>query len=349
VNAAAPARRTFRSRAACSATACRAGGFAILFGGPGKGKTWLALDLARALVRGEPWLGLATPREGVRAGMLELELGAYSMQARLRTLGFGSHPRDEGLRVLCRPMLRGAVDLCRPDDIEAVREWVRAHRLEVLMVDALSRAHTASENKAEELGPVLAALDALRHETGCAIGLLHHERKQGDSKFDDDLDALRGHSRMQSDRPVCVKQTAGCGAWCRGQRGTDPRPDGLRIREDGCPRWQAPESVGTETGRPCSGRPGRAARLAGGGGNDGIRPTRLLTIPALADEGRILKCGEPRRRYSTVHAGTVRAVRTASAARRGRTTFYVSQWLEDRRRTVRVRAFRAPNRPEPSA
>src|SRR5207247_1138861 len=110
--------------------------------------------------------------------------------------------------VAARPMLRGAVDLfANRTDLDALRHWITSHRLEVLIVDALSRAHTANESDAQEFGHVLAALDALRHESGCAIELLHHERKElgGGKGKSDDLDALRGTSRLQSDPTLLIR------------------------------------------------------------------------------------------------------------------------------------------------
>jgi hypothetical protein len=209
-------------------------GLAVFYGQPEIGKTWQSLARALAFARGEPWVGLATPKGGIRVGLLELELRDYRVQQRVLTLG-GGH---ENFRIVCRPMMSGAVDLCNDDDMTALRHWIEHDRLEVLEIDALSRAHTASEGKAEELGPLLGRLDALRHDTGCALILTHHERKtQGGNRNDSDLDALRGHSRLQSDPTLLVRvKRVGevrCVTFVKVSEAAAPAPVYFRIGEQG--------------------------------------------------------------------------------------------------------------------
>jgi replicative DNA helicase len=287
-----------------------AGGFAVLYGKPGLGKSWLGLSLSLALVRGEPWLGLTTPREGVNVGVLQLELNDYSLQTRLRTLGVGCHEGDARLRVVCRPNLRGAVDLLRPGEVAALREWIQRDRLDVLVIDALSRAHTASENKSEELGLVLAAVDALRHETGCAVLLVHHERKSvAGAGSEDDLDALRGSGRLQSDPTLLVRLKLTSGGlrslvFVKVSEGPMPASAFYRLSEAGLPIVvPSPESK-AEANRErvlravlASSTPiSRSAveELTGLG-----RSAVAAHLGALVDEGRITKTGTTRdARYS---------------------------------------------------
>ena len=219
-----------------------AGALGILYGPPGRGKSWLAVLVARAWVRGQSWLGLVTPPEGMQVGLLQLELDSHALQARLLALGIGTDARDGGLHVVVRPNLRGTVDLFRqPGDLAALRRWIQRDRLDVAIVDALSRAHSANENSAEEFGQVLAALDAVRHETGCAILLIHHERKaQPGVESGSDLDALRGTSRLQSDPTLLMrlKQTTGglrCIVFTKVSTGPTPEPIYFRLNEAGCP------------------------------------------------------------------------------------------------------------------
>ncbi|HSQ59013.1 MAG TPA: AAA family ATPase, partial [Acidobacteriota bacterium] len=185
-----------------------AGDLAFLYGRPGLGKTWAALQFALSAVRGEPWFGIPTATGGVRAGILELELPAHVLQERLRAVAgeAGLSERDEGLSFVSRPHLRGAVDVLDNEQWAAWFELVRDPRLDVLIVDALSRVHHVDENHAADFAPVLGRFDELRHETGAAVVVVHHEPKPPSGKgFADDMDALRGTSRMASDANVLMR------------------------------------------------------------------------------------------------------------------------------------------------
>ena len=226
-----------------------AGGLGILYGKPGLGKSWFAVSLARSMARGEPWMGIPTVPSGVRAGVVQLELGAFTLQERLITLGAGTHERDQEIKVVCRPRLRGLVDLFRAQgDIDDLHEWISDDKLDVLFIDALSRAHSANENKAEELGQVIARLDVIRHETGCAIVPIHHETKATDKDPNNHLDALRGTTRLQSDPTLLVRvqQLRGIRriVFAKVSEGAEPHPIYFRLGEDGQPEViPAPEDV----------------------------------------------------------------------------------------------------------
>jgi hypothetical protein len=221
--------------------ALTAGGFGIIYGKPGLGKSWLAIELGLAIVRGGEWLGIPTHAGGASVGIVQLELPDDAMQSRLKALNVGDHPMDGNLRIVCRPDLRGVVDLCRASDFDALRDWIARDDLKLIVLDAFSRAHTASENKAEEVNAVLGGLDALRHDTGCAVLLVHHERKSmAGGGNDDDRDALRGSSRFQSDPTLLVRVKATSGGlkavtFVKISEGPDIEDIHLRTTEGGFP------------------------------------------------------------------------------------------------------------------
>lgn len=183
-----------------------AGDLGILYGKPGIGKTWLALELLLAAAAGTGMLGIEPPEHGpIRVGLLELELGGFWLQQRARSVlnGHADAGALDRVQIVARPKFRGAIDL-KGDDWLAVVRWIQDYGLDLIMIDALSRSHSAKENVAEEMAIVLGHLDEIRHETGAAVVPIHHEPKNLDDQVDD-LDALRGSSRLQSDPTTAIR------------------------------------------------------------------------------------------------------------------------------------------------
>jgi bifunctional DNA primase/polymerase-like protein/AAA domain-containing protein/primase-like protein len=177
----------------------------ILYGSPGLGKSWLALHLAVAVSRGAEFFGM--PTEKVRVGILSMELPAFYLQERLRTILGELGGTLEGISVVCRPELRGAVDFVQERDLEALRRWIQGAGLGLVIIDPLSRVHRADEKDSAEFAGVLAGLEAVRQDTKCAVLVVHHERKTQGGKTDADLDALRGTSRLVSDPTSLIRLT----------------------------------------------------------------------------------------------------------------------------------------------
>lgn len=231
------------------------GDLAILAAKPGLSKTWLVLQLARACALGLPFHGLPTVPGGLAVGFLELELPLHAMQDRLAALREGGvvTPDEDRLEIVTRSELGRSVDLLDSSDQLALRRWCESRSLGLLVIDALSRAHTADENDARDFGRVLGALDALRHATGVSLLVLHHVRKssndaRGRGGEGDAIDSLRGSGRLASDPQLVMRLQRTQGgllqlSWPKVSLGRDPGPLHFLCGEDGVPRLvEAPAS-----------------------------------------------------------------------------------------------------------
>lgn len=253
-----------------------AGDLVFLYGRPGLGKTWAMLQLALSLARGTPWFGLETTNGGVRVGILELELHARWLQDRLRTVA-GAEGVPASIQIVARPDLQGNVNLLDASDWASLAHWCRSASLDVLVIDALSRAHEVDENQSVDFAPVLRNLDRLRHETGTTVLPIHHEPKGPGDKMGarDDMDALRGTSRLASDANTLIRLAR----WGEGDRqqlalrfpkvnnAPTPAPVYLAQREDGALEVTEPiENRAKEKKEHNSGRIVERVRNAGDAG-----------------------------------------------------------------------------------
>lgn len=149
-------------------------GFTLLYGPPKNGKSYVALDLALAVVHGKPWLGhVALPVEPGAVLYLALE-GMYETLRRAKAWckHHGVEPSDKlyaisGLRFYddsINPALKAAIAAI-PD-------------LRCIVIDTLARAAVGlDENSARDQGFLVDRLDRLAEDAKVPVIAVHHTGK----------------------------------------------------------------------------------------------------------------------------------------------------------------------------
>lgn len=154
-------------------------GITIIAGEAGAGKTWLALALARAVTFGGDFLARETRIASVL--YLDRENPLSLIRDRLLVLfGGPSNFRPWGLWCSDQPPMIGD-----PRLLEFARQEP------VLIVDSMIRFHTADENSATQMAPVMAALRELA-TAGASVVVLHHKPKSETSLYRGSSDIVAG-------------------------------------------------------------------------------------------------------------------------------------------------------------
>ncbi|HYN08496.1 MAG TPA: AAA family ATPase [Vicinamibacterales bacterium] len=165
----------------------------VLFGEAGAGKTFLAIDLALAIVSGLPWLGAAVP-EALRGPIVYVTPeGSHGLGQRIAAAKIGRDLQafdDVPLGLYIWP---DAVTLLSD---EAVSEFIgiaRPIRPRLVILDTLARCMVGGdENSARDMGLAVAGVDRIRRSTGATVLAVHHATKAGTSERGSS--ALRGAS-----------------------------------------------------------------------------------------------------------------------------------------------------------
>ncbi len=137
------------------------------------GKSTMVFDLARAVSRGEPYLGFAKRQSGVV--ILSVEEHPVLMKARLERYGVTD---KDPIWITGHPSLwRHSVD----DRLYTeLREVIDKNNIGLVIIDSLSKfAMFTDENDNAEVTRFLARPMELIRETGATILFLHHEPKAG--------------------------------------------------------------------------------------------------------------------------------------------------------------------------
>lgn len=154
----------------------------MMVGASQSGKSFLALDLAMTIARGQPWFGNRAVRGGV---VYQAGEGGRGIKKRLR-----AYRAENGLDLADRlpfVLLPSPVDLYASDDqtnalIAEINHWRLTFEcpLELVVIDTLSAATPgADENSSKDIGPVLARCDRIAQQCGCAVMLVHHMNAGG--------------------------------------------------------------------------------------------------------------------------------------------------------------------------
>lgn len=158
-------------------------GIAAIYGPPGSGKSFLALDMLAAIAAGRWWFGYRVQAAPVLYIALEGEAGiaqrVRAHQAR--------HGGAERMRFLASPL-----DVRQPTDRADIVRAAKAAGLTggVLCIDTLAAsAPGMDENTSSDMGEVIAGLKALQSELGGLVLAVHHSGK-------DQARGMRGHSSL---------------------------------------------------------------------------------------------------------------------------------------------------------
>ena len=169
---------------------------AMLVGASQSGKSFLAIDLAFAIARGEPWFG-----SRVRKGLVIYQAGESAKGVRDKRIpAYERHHRLQDDVSLPFVLLTLPIDLYGSDAdadalIEECRHWAEVYpdvRLELLVIDTFSAATPgADENGSKDVSGIRRRCKKLELALGCTVLLVHHKNAAGTK--------ARGHTSMFAD------------------------------------------------------------------------------------------------------------------------------------------------------
>jgi predicted ATP-dependent serine protease len=144
----------------------------ILSAEPGSYKTYLLLETAIAVTKGEPLFGeFNTQKAGVL--LIDEENGLPLLQQRLKEL---KAPDDLPVYFYS---YEGFV--LNEENVDRIILECLDHEVKLLMIDSLVRVHTSDENTAQDMAAVFKHLRQFAAQ-GITVVVTHHNRKPGTSK-----------------------------------------------------------------------------------------------------------------------------------------------------------------------
>ena len=186
--------------------------FGELYGPPGIGKSFLALDLAHSVGTGIQWLD-----NDVEQGSVVYVVageGVYGVRKRLEAWEHRRKLRVEHVKYLCE-----AVQLHQAHSVQKFRKAIRHEHPKLIVFDTLARCTAgADENTGKDMGGIVGAIDALRDDFDTAVLVVHHTGRpnaEGET-HDRGWSGLPGALDMQME--VVLDQGRCRTIWCRKQK-----------------------------------------------------------------------------------------------------------------------------------
>lgn len=143
-----------------------------IFGPPKSLKSFIALSMAAAIGRGEPWFGYRTTKAPVLYVVAE---GARGIRPRVR-----AWEEMHGRKMTGVTFYPKAVQIGDDDQMRQLIAYARMGKYGLVIFDTQARCTVGhEENSNTEMGRIVARLDKLREWTGAGAMLVHHSGNEG--------------------------------------------------------------------------------------------------------------------------------------------------------------------------
>lgn len=203
------------------------GGYSIVFGPSGIGKTLVLLGMAKGVSRGKRWQK-ATCRPGAVLFLQGEGLGQLKDRSRAWDEAYPRTGREKGIAFADKPL-----DLTKPEAVAQVIRTVRrveeakGSPVELVVVDPLAEFMTGNENL-EGMAAASKSLRVLAQLLGCAVVVGHHTPQDGNRE--------RGYTMLRDKALVSISvehAPDGIGVVQRKSRNSIKRAISLHFREQG--------------------------------------------------------------------------------------------------------------------
>ena len=150
-------------------------GLAVMFGSPGAGKTFAALDLGLSIARGKSWFGKRT-----KPGRVIYVASEGNLSNRLRAY-LKHHRLHEGPKEFL--VVEESIDLLHAEtgEFEALVASIKAavqDAVDLVIIDTLNRTMPGGdENSSKDMGAMVARAKQLEATFLCAVMYVHHKGK----------------------------------------------------------------------------------------------------------------------------------------------------------------------------
>lgn len=152
--------------------------FGVLYGEPGCGKSFTAVDMACSIASGNQWQGLDTGDEGVVV-YISAE-GGNGMRFRKRAWE-QVNTKAPLMRVL--PITTIMDD---PKDVGQLTQVIREYRksikqpIKMVIVDTLNRSMGGNENDNSDMADFIRGCELIQHDHKCGVMVVHHSGKDAE-------------------------------------------------------------------------------------------------------------------------------------------------------------------------
>lgn len=147
---------------------------ARLYGPPGSGKSFAAIEMAACIAAGQPWHGYQTHRGEVVYLAVE---DAEGVALRLRAWEL-HHETEHQVHVVSAPVQMNALSVRRI--LAAIRAYFGDRQLALIVIDTQAMVTIGlDENSAQDMGVFVEAVKLLTVETGATVLTVHHSGVRG--------------------------------------------------------------------------------------------------------------------------------------------------------------------------